>query len=350
MKLLHFKFVAIALVTGILLFSCQTTNNLTMSVTEPAPVYLPSAIKNVGILNRSLASEKNKPLDAIDQILSIEGKNLDKEGANYTIQSIKDTFEKDNHFDAIQIITSEKVENPGLGIFPSALTWETVDTLCSENNVEAIVTLAFYDTDANVNYKTRTVEQLNAFGIKIPMIEHEATITTNIKAGFRIYDNLNKLIRDEIVTEQWISSTGKGINPAKAIEAITGRKENVLQASTQIGQEYALRTYPYKIRVTREYYVKGTENFEIGKRRAQTGNWDGAAELWEQELDNPKGKIAGRACYNMAIINEINGDLDTAISWASKAYTDYEDKNALRYLKILRYRQERNRQLEEQSQ
>lgn len=350
MKRFRFNILVIAFTITMLLFSCSPMNNLTMSVTEPAPVYIPSSVKNIGLLNRSLASEKNKPLDDIDQILSIEGKNLDKEGANYTIQSIKDTFEKDNQYDVIQVITSEKIENPGSGIFPNALPWETVDALCKENKLDAIATLSFYDTDAKVSYQTRTVEQLNAFGIKIPMIEHEATITTHIKAGFRIYDNINKVIRDEITLDRWITSVGKGINPAKAIEAMIGRKESLLQASTLIGQDYVYRTYPFKIRVTRQYYVKGTDNFEIGKRRAQTGDWDGAAELWEQELNNPKGKIAGRACYNMAIINEINGDLETAMTWASKAYTDYEDKNALRYLNILKKRQNKNDLLQQQSQ
>ncbi|GGG33270.1 hypothetical protein GCM10010976_01240 [Bizionia arctica] len=324
-------------------------NNLTMSVTEPAPVYIPSTIKNIGLLNRSLASNKNKPLDDIDKILSMEGKNLDMDGAKYTIQGAKDAFEKDEQFNSIKMVSSDKIENPGMGIFPSALPWETINNLCQENNLDAIVTLSFYDTDANVSYKTRTVEQLNLLGIKIPMIEHEATISTNIKAGFRIYDNLNKVILDEIVTNQWITSVGKGINPLKAIGAINGRKELLLQTSTKIGEDYVSRTYPFKIRVTREYYVKGTENFEIAKRRAQTGDWDGAAELWEKEVHNPKGKIASRACYNMAIINEINGDLEAAMTWASKAYTDYEDKNALRYLNILKNRQNQNLQLQEQA-
>ena len=321
-----------------------------MSVTEPAPVYLPTSIKNIGLLNRSMASEKNQPLDAIDQILSIEGKYLDAEGASKTIEGIKETFEKDNQYQNVRLIESEQIENPGMGIFPSALSWKTVETLCQEFQIDAIVVLSFYDTDAKVEYKTRTVEQLNAFGVKIPMIEHEATISTHIKAGFRIYDNIDKVIRDEITLDRWITSVGKGINPAKAIEAIAGRKESLLQASQIIGQDYVYRTYPFKIRVTRQYYVKGTNNFEIGKRRAQTGDWNGAAELWEKELNNPKGKIAGRACYNMAIINEINGELEAAMRWASKAYTDYEDKNGLRYLNILKNRQNRNKILEEQSQ
>ena len=96
--------------------------------------------------------------------------------------------------------------------------------------------------------------------------------------------------------------------------------------------------------------MRGTDNFKIAKRRAQTGNWDGAAELWEKEIDNPKSKVAGRAHYNMAIINEINGNLDEAIQWARKAYSDYNNKLALDYVRILEERERRNARLQEQMQ
>ena len=335
---------------AILAFSCATTNRLTLSVTEPAPVYIDKNITKIGLLNRSLASDDNKLLDKIDQILSIEDKNLDEDGATYTIQAIKDQLAKDTRFVSISTIESDKIENPGLGIFPSAIPWALIDDLCTENNVDAIIALSFYDTDATVNYTTNTVQKVNALGIKVPIIEHQATINTLIKIGFRVYDNTTKQILDEIIVNQTSTSSGRGISPTKAIEALKGRKEAVLQISTLLGQDYALRTRPYSIRVARDYYVKGTDNFEIGKRRAQTGNWNGAAELWEKELNNPKLKIAGRACYNMAIINEINGDLEQALKWASKAYTDYNDKIALRYVNILKQRIRTNAMLNQQHQ
>jgi len=44
----------------------------------------------------------------------------------------------------------------------------------------------------------------------------------------------------------------------------------------------------------------------------------------------------------MAIINEINGDIDAAIMWAQKAYEDYRVKIALGYVNILRNRKANN--------
>ncbi|MBE9511816.1 MAG: hypothetical protein IMY71_13155 [Bacteroidetes bacterium] len=336
------------LLVSIILCSCSSKNLLTISVTEPAPVYIPSNIKTIGIVDRSLPLGENEKMDKLDKILSAEGKNLDKDGAHESVTGLFDELINSNKFSEVKIIDSVDVRSPGLGVFPSALSWKTTERICYENNVDAIFVLSFYDTDAKIDYKTVPIEIDGPLGIKIPAIEHHATIATLIKTGWRIYDPVNKFILDEYLVNENLVLTGAGINPVRAIEAIMGRKEAVLQVSNNIGHNYALRILPYRIRVSRHYYVRGTNNFKIAKRRARTGNWDGAAELWDKEVSNTKIKVAGRACYNMAIINEINGDLNAAIEWTSKSYTDYKNKMALRYLNMLKYRIERNKQLQQQ--
>lgn len=333
----------------VILSSCSATNSLKLSVIEPAPVYIPSEIQTIGIIDRSMPTAKNETMDKIDKILSFEGKNLDKDGARQTVVGLFDELVNSDGFYEVKIIDSIDVINPGLGVFPSALSWETVERICYENDVDAIFALSFYDTDTKIDYKAIPITIEGPLGLKIPAIENHTKASTIIKAGWRLYDPISKFIRDEYAINEYIEAVGVGINPMKAVEAIViGRKENILQVSNNIGHSYALRLFPYKIRVERDYYVKGTNNFEIAKRRAQTGDWDGAAELWELEVTNPKKKVAGRAYYNMAIINEINGDLDKAVDWASKSYTDYENKEALGYMKILKYRIEKNKQLEQQ--
>jgi hypothetical protein len=322
---------------------------MTLSVLEPAPVYVPSTIKSVGIINRSVASEKNKTADNIDKVLSAEGKNLDKDGAKKCILGMHDELIADSLFLSVSVIDSIPANAPGLGIVPVQLPWDTIEKLCAENKVDAIFELANYDTDGNITYTPVPVQLDGPLGVKVQAIEHHASITTKVNSGWRIYDLANKTILDDYAINSSVTSSGVGINPLKAAEAIIGRKEGVLQESYNIGKDYALRLLPYKIRVSRVYYVRGTDNFKIARRRAQTGNWDGAAELWFKETTNPKRKIAGRAYYNMAINSEINGELEIAIDWASKAYTDYKNKTALRYLNELKYRLARNKELQMQS-
>ena len=334
---------------GILLISCSATNNLTMGATEPAIVHLPKDIQRIGIINRSLPSEGNKSIDKIDKILSAEGLNLDKKGAEAAITSLSDELVRSGNFEEILILDNETGIRKGLDVFPASLSWDTIEEICEANGVDAIFSLAYYDTDTQVSYKPSVMQLPNNLGIKVAVPAHEVTLNTFIKNGWRIYNPKTKEIVDEFMYTDHVVSSGKGINPVKAIEAVARRNEIVEQTSKNIGYAYGSRLSPYKHRISRDYFVRGTDIFVVAKRRAQTGDWQGAAKLWEKELDNSKAKIAGRACYNMAIINEINGDLNAALDWASKSYADYDNKDALRYINILKYRLSQNEVLEQQA-
>ena len=332
----------------ILLIGCSATNNLTMSVVEPAPIILSKDVTRIGIINRSLPSESNKVVDNIDKILSAEGMNLDKDGSEAAIVALMDRLGNNENLEEIVIIQDQAHLRKGLGVFPATITWNEIETLCEEYKVDAIFSLAFYDTDTKVSYKPIMVQLPNDLGIKVAVPAHELTLNTLINNGWRVYDPYNKRVADEFLYSDHIVSSGSGINPVKAYEAIIGRKEAVLQYSSFVGSEYAQRLLPYKHRINRNYFVRGTNNFKIAQRRARAGDWQGAAALWEQEIMNPKPKIAGRACFNMAIINEINGDLEAALNWASKSYTDYNNNYALDYLNTLKYRVSQNERLEAQ--
>lgn len=337
----------VAAFISVVISSCSTTNSLTISVSNPPTVSVSSSVKTVGIVNRSLPSKGNIGIDKLDKILSLEGEALDKEGANQSIAGLYDELQSNSRFSEVKIIDNISVRSSGTSIFPAALSWETVESICRENKVDVIYVLSFYDTDTKVDYKAIPVKMGEVLGVKIPAIEHHAQMTTLIKMGWRMYDPANKLILDEYQRNETLTLSGVGINPLKALESILGRKDAVLEISNQMGHNYGQRILPYWIRVSRDYYVRGTNNFKIAKRRAQTGNWDGAAELWAKEVSNNKGKVAGRACYNMGIISEINGELDAAVDWTSKSYTDYKNKKALQYLNVLKRRVEKNRQLQE---
>ena len=340
---------SIMMLVVVLVFgSCGATNRLTMGAAEPARIAIPSDVMKIGIINRSVPSEGNKTIDQIDKILSLEGLKLDKEGAESAVAGVQDELTRFVRYDEVVILDNIDVQRKGLGVFPAALSWEDVNRICEENDVDLLISLEFYDTDTKADLQAELVEVPNSFGIKAKVPHTKITLNTVIKNGWRVYYPPTKDILDEVASNNYVTSSGHGINPVKAMEAIIGRKEAVLQNSTYIGNLYGLDTRAKSRRVTRDYFVSGTDNFVVAKRRAQTGDWQGAAELWEQEVNNPKGKIAGRACYNMAIISEINGDLDTAMDWASKSYADYRTKEALYYINILRDRMADQRELDRQ--
>jgi hypothetical protein len=330
------KYIIILLVSGFLL-SCKT-NQLYLNVVEPAPVTLPDYIKKVGVIDRTKPTDETKSIDAIDKVLSLEGKDLDKDGALESIRGLSDELMNNNRFTEVKTLSDIDFRTSKLAAFPSPLSWEIVAQVCSETGTDALFSLEKYDTDTKVNYSTRKVDIKTPLGT-VPGLEHQADMSTLVKTGWRIYDPAGKMILDEYIYQESVNFSGRGINPLLAAGALLGRKDAVNKVSNKAGHGYAFRIIPFQVRVMRDYYVKGTNNFKIAMRKARVGKWDEAGDLWMKETENPKSKVASRATYNMAIINEINGDLDAALKWAQKSYEDYNNKLALRYVHILENRQ-----------
>ena len=328
--------------------SCKT-QELYLNVTQPAPVTIAPEIKAIGIIDRSEPTDQTKSFDNLDKILSLEGLRLDSIGTLEAIRGVTEELSANDRFNEVKLLSGLQFKSSSLGGLPQPLTWEQVDGICRDNGTQALFALEMYDTDTKINYSTETRRVKTPLG-EIPALYHNASMETLVKTGWRIYSPSERAVLDEYIVAESIVFSGHGINPLAAVAGILQRKDAVKEVSRKAGHIYALRLIPYRLRVTRDYFVKGTDNFKIARRRAQLGQWEEAAELWERETGNPRMKVAGRAHYNMAIISEINGDIDAAISWARKAYSDYGNRQGLRYVHILenrRYNEEVLRYQEE---
>ncbi len=340
----HLVFICIVLAC----YSCSSTSLMSLSVTKPAPVSISPNIKSVAIVNRSQASNETKTLDAIHKAVSLETNDLQAAGAQASIQGLLDELMKNSRFTQVKSLNGLDLRSYGAGVFPTPLLWDSVERICKESNTDALFALELFDTESKLNYAGGP-PNINLAGGALPAIEHLMNISTNVKTGWRIYDPSTRTILDEYIIGRDLSSSGAGINPAVATSALIGRKEAVKEVGIEAGQAYASRILPYWIRVSRDYFVGGDQNFKTAQRYAQSGNWDGAAQIWLEETKSSEGKLAGRGCYNMAIIAEINGDLDGAIQWAQKSYETYNIRIALNYVNILRYRKQQNDLLKSQT-
>jgi hypothetical protein len=298
-------------------------------------------------VNRSRASDDNKTVNAIHNVVSLESNSLLAAGAEASISGLSNELIKNNRFTEVRFLPVD-LRTFGAGVLPSSLEWNTVEKICSENRIDALFSLEFFDTESKVSYGG-TSTSIPASIVNIPTLSQQVNMQTRVKTGWRIYDPSSRNILDEYLVSKDIEVSGRGVNALVAATPIAGRSEAVKQAANQAGQTYACRTVPYWIRVSRNYYVGGDDNFVVAKRMAQTGNWDEAAKLWQRETTNSNRKLAGRACYNMAIISEIHGDVDMAIQWAQKAYENYNTPFALSYVNILRDRKADNATLMNQN-
>ncbi|HEY4798761.1 MAG TPA: DUF6340 family protein [Bacteroidia bacterium] len=326
------KFLLLIL-TAVVFSSCRT-NLLYISVQSPSPVTISNEVKRVGIINRSIPEDQR--LNAIHQAISLENSEMIKEGSAQSLQGLKDALTSNGRFEFINILDTVKLTTPGGGIFPAPLTWDRIDAICTQNKLQALFSLEVFDVELKVQPRSIPTNVTNPMQV-VNAVE-QVNLNTIVKTGWRIYDPRIKKVLDEFPLSHSMSFQIGG-NPLTTVENIAGRKEYVKQTANKAGHIYADRIIPHWFRANRDYFIRGgSYDFKVAKRRARAGNWDGAADLWKKNTTSPRRKTAGRATYNMAIINEINGNIDEAISWAQKSYEDYGIRLALNYIHILKTR------------
>lgn len=307
-------------------YSCSSTNLMSLSVNKPAPVSLPPTTKSAAVVNRSRASDDNRTVDAIHRTLGLESKELQAAGADASLTGLTDALVRDNRFDTIKPLHNLDLRSYGAGVFPVYLSWDTVERICRENHADLLFSLELFDAESKVGIS----------GVNLAALTAESNVQTRVRTGWRIYDPATRTVLDQFVIYRDLNFQGGNIIATGS--AMLGRKEAVIKAGARAGEDYASRIIPYSLRVSRYYYVRGNGSFAVAKRMAQAGDWNDAGGIWSEATKSPSRKVAGRGCYNMAIISEINGDLPGALQWAKKAYEVYQTKWALSYVNILQDR------------
>ena len=326
MKKRYFLFLGLLTLSVV---ACKQSVYLT--ITEPPAIYLTPDYTAVSILNRSTNSGKSKIIDVLENGLTLEG-NLDKKGAKQTIQGVFDRLKTNPQLSSVVILDSMSVDGGPINAFPVPVKWENVESLCRANGSRLLFSLEIYNTDTRIAYSQQKVNNNTPLG-NIPIIRHTATVTTVIKTGWRIYDPSQSIILDEFIITNQVTNTGTGLTPINALAAVVNREQSVLNLSQRIGEAYAERLLEHQIRVWRTYYKAGSQNLKTARRRAMVNDWEGAAELWMKDMtEGQKRKVLGRATYNMAIYEEVNGNLSKALEYAKQAYADYNVKIARDYV------------------
>jgi hypothetical protein len=332
----------------IIVFTSCKTNFVYINVVNPAPVTISNETKHVGIVSRTTPSDENKTLNTIHQNVNAESVKLIKEATAEAVRGLKDALTENKRFEIVKPITDIDLRTPVSATFPSPLSWTEVEKICNTQGVDVLFVMEIFDTELKVVPLNTPTKIENITDVLNTVTQAQVNITTHIKTGWRIYDPKKKDIIDEHPMFDAITVTANATTIVNTTEALLGRKEAIKQNANRLGHMYADRIIPYWIKVTRDYYVKGNNDFKVATRKARTGNWVGAGELWLKQTGSRKRKMAGRACYNMAILGEINGDIDNAISWAQKAYENYNNKLALQYVTVLKKRKIKNQRADYQ--
>lgn len=312
MKKIYF---ALAILATIIFQACTSTVHV--QVLKPADINLPDSIQKFAVGNRSLPEEGKKLGNIVEGLFSGEGIGLDKRASGSAVIGVTNGLAQSPRYEVTQI--SEQLFGTGTSQMPAPLSWEEVERLCANTNADALILLETFDTDSRRTFDTK-VRKKKVDEEYVEYTEHIANLDMKVVTGWRIYYPAEKMIVDNHVFEDHKGFTGKGDNQELAIARLPGKEQAAREAGMLAGEDYAIRISPMWMDVRRDYYTKGSADMKLATRRARSNDWKGAAEVWKKLAESSANmKVKKRACYNMALVCEIEGNLDLAIEWAKKA-------------------------------
>lgn len=146
---------------------------------------------------------------------------------------------------------------------------------------------------------------------------HEAkVVTSNI---WSVYNAQKQKITDrfsQIDTLYWNQSDENG-NYQKL--KIPDKTDAIRLASGVIGENYSKHILPTWTQVKRTYMTCSDPVFKNAVKLALNDQLDKATAIWQEFLDEKSNLKKASALYNLAVISEMNGDVDKAIEFTDRA-------------------------------
>jgi len=320
---------------AILLGACTSTTSL--QVLKPAEITIEENIINVGVINRTYPTKENKGWNIIEGLLTGEGIGTDRRGSEATVDGMIDVMSQSPRFKLMRL-DIDMLKGSGTGQFPEPLSSDKIKEICERNNLDALIALEAFDSDSRVNFVPITIRTRVAKDVYKDLPGIRADSRMNVTVGWRIYNFRSEVISDEFRYTDFLAFSGQGLTQNEAVANLPSKYDALFRTGFHTGQRYGRRITPLWVTESRQYYTKGSDELKKAARKVKSGDWESAAEIWKKEALNKEKKIAGRACFNMAVFSETRGNFDLALEWSKKAYTDFGNKKARSYTALINNR------------
>ena len=319
---------------GYTLGSCKSYYaGITIETPVPAKEDLPANIQSLTLMNRSI---NNQYLDHQEDTLEnyfyknnyqLSAIVLDIDASDTTLLTLAELLYVSGRYDIV--VPEERNFNREIAynLVPDTLNTQIVRQICEEYNTDALMVLEQFSTKAMTDFNAERMESYNG-----NYYHYYASLDLKYDAYFRIYKPGNQPIDISLSdTIYWESSDD-------ILELMMNKLPSIKQALINAGIKVALdvdaKISPVWLSEKRGYFILTRKN-DPGKRLMDENNTEEARDYWLKMAQSDKKKIKGRAEYNLALVSELDGDIDQAIEWALKSYNTYYQYQTEIYLKKL---------------
>lgn len=326
------KSIKLSLVLSILLllfFSCQPLDTIKVETVVPASIDFPGNFNKVVFINLETDLNDDNETDTLLYRIITQEMNL----------GFIDAIESTAGIDSSRFLYLKGIPNKNRVYDGDTISWYYLGEIAKKSNADIFIILD--SLKLNMNNEAFTDHY------SYP-VEYYRYRELSINAFWSVYDIIEKKRLDKFNYTDTLYWEKMGYVKAELDKKMPGVEQCIREASYFTAADYTKRVFPGWQTEFRHYFVNGNKDFRIAAELVKNGKWEEAVIIWEKYTQNFDKELSSRACFNLALANEMSGDINTAIAWAETSEKIKKKSRTRYYIYNLKKRKEEIEKLNKQ--
>ena len=338
------KKIALFFLTGILLGSCKSYfATITIENARPTKDELPVDVQSITLMNRSINDQfQNFQEDSLQLYFYRNGYQLSKivldtQAADTTILALANLLFESGRYDVVVPVERNIRRDFTYDVLPDTLNRELVGKICSEYNTDALMVMERFYAKTMADYTSEKYSDPTTGN----NYSYYASLDIKYSAHLRIYKPGNNPLLKEFDLVDTIYWESADYTQQRLFSNLPTIKKAVINAGIKVALDVDGKISPTWIPEKRGYFLFQSKN-DRGQQLMNENNYEEAGKWWAELASSKNKKIRSKAEFNLALVDELNGDIDAAIEWGLKSYNSQYRYQTEVYLKKLQARKENN--------
>lgn len=333
-KVIVFSLVVFALASCKTNYAIITIENMQHAEDELSP-----DIQSITLMNRSMNNQfANYREDSLQMYFYRNGYQLSKVvldslAADTTIRALAELMFESGRYDVVIPVERNFHRNISYELLPDTLNSDQVNEICRNFNTDALMVLERFYVKTMADFtEQRYMDSSNG-----QVNSYNATLDLKYSAHFRIYKPGAKTLVKEIAVTDTIYWESDDYTLERLFGKLPSVKKAIISAGIKAALDVDSKLSPTWISERRGYFLFSAKN-DPGQQFMNKNDYEQAEKYWADLAKSKNKKIRSKAEYNLALISELNGDLNKAIEYGVKSYYSQYRFQTETYLKRLEAR------------
>ncbi len=314
-----------------ILFACSSLRTIEIETAVLPQFPISDEVQSLALLNRSMTRQfTNLSSDSLEKIL-VNHKMVmdtvfrDSIAADTVIHIAAQALFNSGRFDVV-VPSEYRINRDDSGDILNPLKTDIIQQLCIDYKVDGILILEGFNEQLKIKYDYRPLTAGGGF---------DGSADVDYKSEWRLYrpESNKPAIRFQVGDSIFWKSDSFELNDLYLQMPHT--KEALIGGGIASGLKMAEYISPGWVKHTRYYFLTRNKEIDYAGNLIKENKWDEAADLWAKYAKENSKKIRSKVEFNLALTEEMKGDLDLAIEWGLKSYNTSYSNVTEEYLKIL---------------